>query len=42
MKAALWIIAVCHLATALEVYEADNGGYNVFFGNFGYHWEGNS
>jgi hypothetical protein len=38
MKYALWTIAACHLAMAVEVYESDNGGYNVFFGNFGYHF----
>ena len=38
MKYALWVIAICHLADTFQVYDADNGGYNVFFGNFGYHF----
>ncbi len=38
---ALWIIAVCMFAQTFEVYHADNGGTNIFFGTFGYHFEGN-
>jgi len=33
----LAIIAICYLANTVDVYHADNGGFNVFFGNFGYH-----
>jgi len=33
----LAIIAICHLANTVDVYAADTGGYNVFFGNLGYH-----
>jgi hypothetical protein len=38
MKIALWIIAACHLATTLDVYTTEEGGLNVFIGNFGYHF----
>lgn len=41
MKAALWIIAICHLATTFDVYRTEDNGLTVFFGNLGYHWEGN-
>jgi hypothetical protein len=33
------IIAICYLANTIAVYESDNGGTNVYFGNFGYHFE---
>lgn len=33
----VWIIAVCALAHTLEVYELEDGGLNVYFGNWGYH-----
>ena len=36
---AIWTIAACYLANTIAVYESDNGGTNVFFGNFGYHFE---
>mgnify|MGYP003625084118 FL=1 len=36
----LAIIATCYIANTVAIYEADNGGTNVFFGNFGYHIEG--
>lgn len=39
---ALIVIAICYLANTFQVYEADNGGTNIFFGNFGYHIEGDS
>lgn len=38
MKSALWIIAICHVLTTLDVYETDDGGLTVFVGNFGYHF----
>lgn len=34
---ALYIIAACMLAQTVSVYRADSGGFNVFFGSFGYH-----
>jgi hypothetical protein len=34
----LAIIAICYLANT-AYYESDNGGTNVYFGNFGYHFE---
>lgn len=37
---ALWIIALCMVAQNVSVYRADTGGWNVFFGSFGYHLEG--
>lgn len=40
MKTALWLIVLCQLALTVEIYETENGGLNVFFGNFGYHFEG--
>lgn len=36
---ALWIIAITYLANSVDIYQADNGGLNVFYGNFGYHIE---
>lgn len=36
---AIWIIAICYLANTFQIYESDNGGTNIFFGNFGYHIE---
>jgi hypothetical protein len=42
MRVALWIIAICHLAMAFDTYETEDGGLTVFFGNIGYHWEGNN
>lgn len=36
---ALTIIAVCYMANTFAVYQADDGGTNVYFGNFGYHIE---
>lgn len=35
----LAIIALCYVANTVEIYHADTGGMNVFFGNFGYHIE---
>jgi hypothetical protein len=32
------IIAICYLANT-AYYESDNSGTNIFFGNFGYHFE---
>jgi hypothetical protein len=32
------IIAICYLANT-AYYESDNSGINVYFGNFGYHFE---
>lgn len=37
---ALVIIALCQIANTVAVYESDDGGTNVFFGNVGYHFEG--
>jgi len=38
---ALWIIALCYLAQTVAVYGPDeNGGGSIFFGNFGYQFEG--
>ena len=34
---ALYIIALCYLANTVQIYDAEYGGYNVYFGNFGYH-----
>lgn len=34
---AIVLISICYLANTLSVYNADTGGYNVFFGNFGYY-----
>jgi hypothetical protein len=34
---ALWIIAVCLFAQTFDVYQADTGGINIYFGSFGYH-----
>ena len=34
---ALYIIALCYLANTIQVYSAESGGFNVYFGNFGYH-----
>ena len=31
-------IAACYLANTIAVYDADGGGTNVYFGNFGYHF----
>ena len=36
---ALVAIAACYLANTVQVYDAESGGYNVYFGNFGYHFE---
>lgn len=36
---ALWAIALCYLANTVQIYDAESGGYNVYFGNFGYHFE---
>ena len=36
----LAIIAICYIANTVAIYESDNGGTNIFFGNFGYHTEG--
>ena len=36
---ALVAIAACYLANTIQVYDAEYGGYNVYFGNFGYHFE---
>ena len=34
---AIVAIALCYLANTVQVYDAESGGYNVYFGNFGYH-----
>lgn len=34
---ALVVIAICQLSKTVDIYVADNGGYNIFLGNFGYH-----
>ena len=36
----LTVIAICYMANTFAVYRADDGGTNIFFGNFGYHIEG--
>ena len=36
---AIVAIAACYLANTIQVYDAESGGYNVYFGNFGYHFE---
>jgi hypothetical protein len=36
----LTVIAICYMANTCAVYRAEDGGTNVFFGNFGYHIEG--
>ena len=36
---AIVAIAACYLANTVQVYSAEYGGYNVYFGNFGYHFE---
>lgn len=35
---ALYIIAACALAHTVAVYESEDGGTNVYIGNFGYHF----
>jgi hypothetical protein len=37
---AIWIIAACMVAQTFAIHDAENGGTNIFFGNFGYHIEG--
>lgn len=37
--APMWLISFCYLANTFSVYDADYGGTNIFFGNFGYHIE---
>jgi len=39
--ASLVIIAACFIATTFAWDNTSDGGINVFFGNFGYHFEGN-
>ena len=34
---AIVAIALCYLANTVQIYDAESGGYNVYFGNFGYH-----
>jgi hypothetical protein len=36
----LTVIAICCMANTFAVYRAEDGGTNVFLGNFGYHIEG--
>jgi len=37
---ALWIIAMCYLANTINVYQdEEQGGTNVYFGSFGWHFE---
>lgn len=38
--AAIWLIAICYLAQTVQIYQSDEGGTNAFFGNFGWHFEG--
>jgi len=38
--AALCVIAICYLANTVSFYKADDGGRNVYFGNFGWYFEG--
>lgn len=33
----LGILTACALAHTVSLYQAETGGYNVYFGNFGYH-----
>ena len=38
---ALCVIAICYLANTVSFYQADDGGgRNVYFGNFGWYFEG--
>lgn len=38
---AIWLIAICYLAQTVAYYGQDeDGGASIFFGNFGYHFEG--
>jgi hypothetical protein len=39
-KVSLFVIAICYLANTAAVYRSDEGGVNIYFGNFGYHIEG--
>ena len=34
---ALVTIAICALAHTVAFYESEDGGTNIYFGNFGYH-----
>ena len=36
---AIWAIAICYLANTIQVYDAEGGGINVYFGSFGWHFE---
>lgn len=40
IKLSVFVIAVCYLANTAAVYHSDEGGVNIYFGNFGYHIEG--
>jgi hypothetical protein len=40
IKLSLFVIAICCLANTAAVYHSDEGGVNIYFGNFGYHIEG--
>lgn len=40
--ACLVIIAACLVATTFVLEDTIDGGINVFFGNFGYHFEGSA
>lgn len=36
---ALVTIALCQLGNTVALYESDEGGYNIYFGNlYGYHY----
>lgn len=36
---ALWVIAVCYAANTVSIYDTDDGGTSIFFGNIGYYSE---
>ena len=40
IKLSVFVIAVSYLANTAAVYHSDEGGVNIYFGNFGYHIEG--
>jgi hypothetical protein len=38
MKIALYLIAACQLALTVDLYQTEEGGTAIFFGNFGYYF----
>lgn len=38
---ALWLIALTLIAQNLAIYESEDGGTNIYFGQLGYHLEDN-